>query len=192
MSYSLPVHLLRQHLFCPRVPWFQELLDFRPPQTQWVRQGMEFHERQKEIFRHRTLKRFGLQAARRHFHYRVRSKHWRLHGVVDCVLETKHEVFAVEIKLAGRSPSRGSILQVAAYGMLLPETIGKPCCKAFIVLQRRGKTWPVTIDAKRINEVERVRDQIFANLHAARFPDSPATEAQCCQCEYLNYCNDRA
>ena len=192
MSFSLPVHLLRQHLFCPRVPWFQELLNFRPPQNQWVRQGMEFHERQREIFRHRTLKRFGLHAAQRHFHYPVRSKHKRLHGVVDCVLETENEVFAVEIKLAGRSPSRGTILQVAAYAMLLPEAMGKPCRKAFVVLQRRGKTWPVTIDTERINEVEQVRDQILANLHAARFPDSSATETQCCQCEYLNYCNDRA
>ena len=191
MSFSLPVHLLRQHLFCPRVPWFQELLNFRPPQNQWVRQGVEFHDRQKEVFRHRTLKRFGLQAARRYFHYPVRSERWCLHGVVDCVLETEDEAFAVEIKLAGRAPSRGSILQVAAYGMLLPEAMGKPCRRAFVVLQRQGKTWPVVIDTKRIEAVLRIRDEIIANLQAALFPDSPASDAQCCQCEYLNYCNDR-
>ncbi len=191
MSFSLPVHLLRQHLFCPRVPWFQELLNYKPPQPQWVRQGLDFHQRQASVFRHRTLKRFGLEQASKRFHVPVQSDKWKMHGIVDCVLETETAVYAVEIKLAGRKPGKGHILQVAAYGLLLPETLGKPCQRAFVVIEEKGKTWPVEMTRQRIAEIVRIRDEISKNLERARMPDSAATNAQCTQCEYLNYCNDR-
>ncbi len=191
MSFSLPVHLLRQHLFCPRVPWFQELLDFKPPQPAWVQQGVAFHTRQKAVFRHRTLKRFGLEQAEKTFHLPVHSERWGMHGIVDCVLETDAEAFAVEIKLAGGKPARGHLAQVTAYGLLLRDVLGKTSSTAFVVTGKTGKTWPVPLTDQRIEEVIRLRDEICRNLERARFPDSSAGEAQCTQCEYLNYCNDR-
>lgn len=191
MSFSLPIHLLRQHLFCPRIPWFQELLNYKPPQPQWVRQGLDFHQRQASVFRHRTLQRFGLQQASKRFQVAVQSAHWKMHGIVDCVLESESAVYAVEIKLAGRKPGSGHILQVAAYGLLLSETLAKPCPRGFVVIEEKGKTWPVELTEARIAEVISIREAISSNLERARMPDSGATNAQCSQCEYLNYCNDR-
>ena len=191
MSFSLPIHLLRQHLFCPRVPWFQEVLNYKPPQPQWVRQGVDFHKRQASVFRHRTLKRFGLEQASKRFHVPVQSDHWKMHGIMDCVLETATAAYAVEIKLAGRKPSKGHVLQVAAYGLLLSDVLGKPCRRAFVVIEEKGKTWPVEMTPSRIAEVLRIRGEISRNLERCRMPDSSATNAQCTQCEYLNYCNDR-
>jgi len=191
MCFSLPVHLLRQHLFCPRIPWFQELLDYRPPQPQWVRQGVDFHQRQAAVFRHRTLKRFGLEEASKRFHVPVQSDRWAMHGMVDCVLETETAVYAVEIKLSGSKPRKGHILQVTAYGLLLADTQAKPCRRAFVVTEEKGKTWPVEITELRIAEVTATRDAIMKNLEGSRMPDSAASNAQCTQCEYLNYCNDR-
>jgi len=191
MSFSLPIHLLRQHLFCPRVPWFQELLEFKPPQPAWVRQGVVFHQRQPSVFRHRTLKRFGLEQAHRDFHVPVQSGQWRMHGIVDCVLETDTAVHAVEIKLAGRKPGRGHILQVGAYGLLVAEKYKKTSRRAFVVTEEKGKTWPVEITEQLVGDIIRTRDVILGNLARSRLPDSPASHAQCTQCEYLNYCNDR-
>jgi CRISPR-associated exonuclease Cas4 len=191
MSFSLPVHLLRQHRFCPRVPWFQELLNFKPPQPQWVRQGVAFHQHQESVFRHRTLKRFGLEQASKHFHLPVQSGRWQMHGIVDCALETETAVYAVEIKMAGRKPAKGHILQVVAYGLLLADMRAKPCPRAFVVIEQRGKTWPVEIMPSHIDQVIRIRNEILNNLERACMPDSAATDAQCTQCEYLNHCNDR-
>ena len=191
-SYSLPVHLLRQHLFCPRIPWYQEVMGLRPARPQWVRQGEAFHQQQKEIFRHRSLKRFGLEHAEKQFNVPVASATWQMHGVVDMVLETPRESHAVEIKLSGHKPTRGHFLQLAAYAILLGEKTKKPAEKGFVLMHNRGKTYPVLVDKRLREEVARLRDAILVNLMQNGLPDSPATPAQCTQCEFLNHCNDRA
>lgn len=191
MSFSLPVHLLRQHLFCPRIPWFQELLDYKPPQPAWVRQGVAFHEHQQAVFRHRSLRRFGLEQANKTFHVSVQSEKLHLHGIIDCVLETQENLYPVEIKLAAGKPTPGHLAQVTAYGLLLADEMGKPCSLGFVVTGKQGKTWPVELTARQIESTLKLRDRICHHLEQGRMPDSAASEAQCTQCEYLNYCNDR-
>lgn len=191
MSYSLPVHLLRQYCFCPRIPWYQEVLGLRPIRPLWVQQGENFDTRQPRLFRQRTLLRFGLQTAHREFGVSVASEQLHMHGRVDCVLKTETELFPVEIKLAGRKPDRGHILQLAAYGMLLAATYRKPVRRGFILMGKRGKSWAIEINQQLRREVCRVRDSILLVLEEARMPDSSASIAQCGQCEYLNWCNDR-
>jgi CRISPR-associated exonuclease Cas4 len=191
-DYSLPVHLLRQHLFCPRIPWYQEVLGLKPARPQWVRQGEEFHKKQREIFKHRSLKRFRLEQAEKRFDYPVASQRWKMHGIIDLALLTAQTAHAVEIKISGNKPTRGHRLQLAAYAVLLEETTGKDASKGFILLHHRGKTYPVTIDESLRQKLQTVRAQILKNLFDSGLPDSPATPAQCTQCEYLNHCNDRA
>jgi len=191
MSYSLPVHLLRQHRFCPRIPWFQEVLEFRPPRPEWVRQGEKFDQQQQRLFSHRTMKRFALDQAERIFHDPVSSDTLLMHGIVDCTLLTANAVYPVEIKLAGKRPRKGHTFQLAAYGMLLEEKYSKPVPRGFILMNQRGTTWPIEITQEIQNQVCQVRDIILEQLQNSGMPESSANHAQCIQCEYLNYCNDR-
>jgi CRISPR-associated exonuclease Cas4 len=54
MSYSLPISLIRQYCFCPRIPYFQELLKLNPKRPQWVKQGEKLHQQQQKVFKHRV------------------------------------------------------------------------------------------------------------------------------------------
>ena len=191
MSYSIPVNLIRQFCFCPRVPYFQEFLGFVPYRTQWVDQGERFHVEQEKVFKHRTLKRFGLEEACQKFNIDVSSESLSMHGVLDSLLLNKKNVFPIEFKLSEGKPNRGQILQVVAYGMVLEENLGLPCNVAFIVSGRKGKTHYIDVKTLYREQVIDIRNKIVAYMEKSYMPGSSATHNQCTQCEYLNYCNDR-
>ena len=191
MFYSLPIHLLRQHCFCERIPNFQELLKLKPPRPQWVKQGEQLHQKQQKVFQNRTLKRFGLEKAEQEFEVTVTSQYLQLHGIVDSILITEEQVYPIEFKLAGKKPTKGQLLQLTAYGMLLEKEYKRPCKTGFILYEEKGKTYTVNFTEDDKNQVLKVRDKIIKGLGTALMPNSSASASQCTQCEYLNYCNDR-
>lgn len=191
MSYSLPISLLRQYCFCPRIPYFQELLRLNPTRPEWVKQGEILHQKQAAVFKHRTLKRFGLEKADQQFEVFVKADNLALHGIIDSLLITDDCFYPIEIKLSGIKPTKGQIMQLTAYAMVAEKQYNLACDKGFILFDKNGKTHPIKIDDKMRKKVLDVRDKITTDLAKSYLPDSSATPAQCTQCEYLNYCNDR-
>lgn len=59
-SFSVPVSLLRQYAFCPRIPFFYLIRNLHPPFRPWVKQGLGFHEKTQMLAKRRNLSRFGL------------------------------------------------------------------------------------------------------------------------------------
>ncbi len=192
MSYSLPISLLRQYCFCPRIPYFQELLKLNPPKPVWVKQGEDLHKGQEKIFKHRTLKRFNLVQAKQEFNVFVSAEELQLHGMVDSLLNSNEEIYPIEFKLNGHKPVKGQILQLTAYAMVAEYQYNLPCRQGFILFENKGKTHPIVFKLKNKEQVVIIRDQILNDLEKSYLPDSPATPAQCTQCEYLNHCNDRS
>ena len=191
MSYSVPISLLRQYCFCPRIPYFQELLGLNPPRPTWVKQGAKLHREMRKIFKHRTLQRFNLENARQEFNVSVNAAALSLHGVIDSVLISENEVYPLEFKLGGSKPNRGQIVQLTAYAMAAENHYGLPCRQGFVLFERARKTHPVLFTPEHQREVLRIRDRILGDLEKSILPHSSATQAQCTQCEYLNHCNDR-
>jgi CRISPR-associated exonuclease Cas4 len=189
--YSLPVHLLRQHAFCPRIPYFIEGLGISPETPLWVQQGQDYHARQERLTRDRTLKRFGLDKATRHFRMRLSSKRLGIHGIADAVLETETEIYPVEFKTEFAETGRGQTLQLMSYGLMAEETQHKHFAAGFLLYGQKGKTRRIERTDALTGDVERALDTVRKNLAAARMPESSAAAPQCGQCEYFNYCNDR-
>ena len=188
---SIPASLLRQQLFCPRIPFFQEIMGFTPEQPFWVAQGNSFHSRQKKLSSFRGFSRFALEKGKNHFDCTMCSEKLGLHGVADLVIETDNEIFPVDFKTEHKKIYKGQVLQVIAYGQLASEHFGKPFCKAFILSEKQGKTIAYNFDASwqiLLNEtIEKIRNIFKKGI----MPDSPASRKKCIQCEYLNFCNDR-
>ncbi len=192
MSFSLPISLLRQYCFCPRIPYFQELLKLNPPKPVWVKQGEDLHENQERTFKHRTLKRFDLVQAKQEFNVFVSASDLQLHGTVDSLLISDEEIYPIEFKLSGYKPTKGQVLQLTAYAMVAEYQYNLSCRQGFILFESRGKTYPIVFTPKDKEQVIVVRDHILSDLEKSYLPNSPATPAQCTQCEYLNHCNDRS
>ncbi len=185
-----PVNLLRQMLFCPRIPWFREVLGLAAPSQPWMRQGERFQEVMEQRLERRVLARFGLDDAAWHKRPFLRSPALGLHGIADLALVGTDRVAVVEIKLGSGGVRRGERLQLAAYGLMAEAHFALPCREVFLLFGERGFERITLGDALR-KEVRAAAGRLCAIMAAQRVPDSPATAAQCTQCEHLNACNDR-
>ena len=190
-SYSLPISMLRQHQFCPRIPYFVELLGLQPVMPLWVRQGSTHHRRQQMLDRRRNLVRYNLDQGKVHHDVRLNDDQHGIHGICDAVVETDTAVYAVEFKLSGNAVMRNQRIQLIAYGIASEIRFGKPCDRGFVLFGDRGKTIVVDINEQARSDLNNVVEEIRYNLDGAAMPTTPANAAQCGQCEFLNYCNDR-
>lgn len=188
---SLPISLLRQHVFCPRIPYFSEVLGFVPEKPFWVALGTSHHDREKHLARNRTLTRFLLEDARRHFDHPLLAPGLALHGVVDLLLETDSEVVPVEFKSRHAPRFRGQILQLIAYGLAAAECFQKSFTRGLMVWGNRGRTVVYSATEEWTAMAIRTRDAILKDIETATIPETSASPGKCCQCEYLNACNDR-
>lgn len=188
-SYSLPVNLIRQWCFCPRVVYYRELLNMVTIEPLWSIQGTNFHGREQQLFRRRNLTRFCLLEGKKRYSQNLKSSRLQLHGIADLLIETENSIHAIEFKCS-RVVKYAHRLQLCAYAMLAEENFEKPAGQAFI-LTENNRTYEVVVDSDLRSDVLKTRDEIFTMLNKGGKPSSSATVHQCTQCEYINNCNDR-
>ena len=190
-QHSIPVNLIRQWHFCPRIPYYQELLGAHISRPVWVRQGNVYETMQRHLFRRRNLSRFNLQQGKLHTQLSLSHATYPFHGIADILIETQDAVYVVEIKLNLPVIRTGVMAQLTALSMLAGAQFGKKSTDAFILYGRK-------VSVKHLHITEDMQRQVcqtarnIANMLASGIkPDSTAQQHQCAQCEYLNYCNDR-
>jgi len=186
---SIPINIIREWCFCPRVVYYREILNLNVVKPLWVSQGEDSHDKIEKLEKRRNYSRYNLDTAQRHFKASFKSTRYGLHGIVDWVLETDDEVFVVEYKINPKPNSLGHRLQLCAYAMLAQEHYKKPCKKGFLVSDKTSYEIDITKDL--VDKVIEVTKEIRQMLTKAVKPDSAAAEHQCVQCQYLNFCNDR-
>lgn len=190
-SYSVPVSLLRQYCFCPRIVFFSEIMGVSPASPMWVSQGVDNHLRQSMLEKRRGLAKFGLEKAEKHFHVELKSARLRLHGVADAVLISDSGISILEFKPEAKSVSRGQIIQAVAYGLLAEEQFGIGLHGVYILHGQRGKTKTACDIQTWRAVVLDLTSSLHKDLEAGIMPPSDAASSKCGQCEYINFCADR-
>ncbi len=190
MLSSIPVNLIRQWCYCPRVVYYQEMLNIAVERPRWVEQGEDFHQQEQKLWKRRNLTRFSLQAGERYYQLSMKDTTIKLHGIVDMAIETDDAAYPVEFKMSSKCKNRGAVLQLVAYGILLEKHLKKPVTHGFLI--GNGKILHVIeITKDKKEEVLKIAEKIANMLAVSLKPDSNASAVQCCNCEYVNYCNDR-
>ena len=190
MSFSIPVNLLRQWCYCPRKVYYFELTNFKVSYPLWVRQGEDFHCLEEKLWQRRNLSRFKLKEGKLYHNLFLKNEELGFHGIVDMAIETKDAIYAVEFKMSADSKKRGDKLQLVAYAMLLEKKFLKPSRLGFLV--GKGKVlYTIDVDSDIRKDVLNTTLEIKKMLERGIKPESSATFAQCCSCEYINFCNDR-
>lgn len=187
---SLPVNLLRQLIFCPRIPFIREVMGVCAPEQVWMKQGDQDHEAMERRLQRRIVKPYGFDEAVKHRRCSMRSAKLGIHGIADWILEGKEHLAVIEYKSSKYAPSRGARIQLAAYGMLAEEHFDKDCPHLFFLWGEKKRKVLALNDGLRqevLHAVERLQSVIDSGI----MPYSSATAAQCTQCEHLNVCNDR-
>lgn len=190
--YSIPVELIRQYLFCPRIVYFRENLNFNPTYTkEYVKQGRQFHiDLNKKHYR-RTLHHYGLDNGKLHQNQYLRSNEHGIHGYCDAVIETMENINIVEFKLTTNKLYTSHIMQGMAYGLMAQEQFNKPLNKIFISNDKKQKLITVNNTPEYMDKLKNIINNIHHNVMNDIFPNTHATTAQCEQCEFLVTCNDR-
>lgn len=188
---SLPISLMRQFVFCPRIPWYIQNIDRDFKHPLWVEQGKAHEERREALMQKRPLfKAHQKSGYSQKFDVHVSNADLKIHGRVDVVLETKFETIPVEIKMRAQKPTRGHVLQLVGYALCL-DNRNFPVSRGIIITGQRQRRYEVPITENLKAEFLSVLEKLRATVNEPFLPHSSASIAKCLQCEYQNQCQDR-
>lgn len=187
---ALPISYLRQYLFCPRIPWFKMVEAFEPPMPSWVEQGKRWHQQQPALQKKRVLQ--GLHMPSEHKpNAWLESRRYGFYGYADEVISNDQQAVVVEYKHDKRPPTAAQRLQLVAYLICLQEHYQNHEIWGVLYKGDGKKQYRVDIRAEDTERTIQVAQAIRTNSQSHLLPDSSAQAAQCDQCQYLRYCNDR-
>src|SRR4051812_29423065 len=130
---DLAVSDVRQHVYCPRIPFFR--LGTRLPHrfvTGAMQEGILEHQRTEALEQRRSLRAYGLTDGERAFDVSVRSERLALGGRLDMVINRASEVIPVEFKNTRAGLGLHHKYQLAAYALLVEEQFTRPVRRAFV------------------------------------------------------------
>ena len=85
---ELTVTDVRQHTYCPRIPYYRYVLSLERPVTAKMNLGKEEHENTSAKEARRTLKAYGIKVGERRFGVDLYSERLGLRGKIDMVIFT--------------------------------------------------------------------------------------------------------
>lgn len=188
---SVPVSLLRQWAFCPRIPFIREVLGQHNTPPRWVGQGLDFDLLQQQLARDRRFRSFRLESYRPLRNVALSNPSLGLHGYADLVLLGDVDLIIGDYKLEAGPVRRGTRLQLAAYGLLAESEFRRPARGLMVISGKPMRVqWLDMNDALRSETLAAV-DALAQVLNHPHMPASDAGPAKCSVCEHLNLCNDR-
>jgi len=188
----IPINLIRQYHFCPRIVYFNLLTNIKPIYPRHVSLGEDYHKIQEKLSRYRRFKKLHIDFKEIIIDKYFEDKNLEIVGKVDIVLITKNEVIPIEFKQkSSKKPTLGHILQLYGYGYLLSKAYGLEFREAFIFYEQNIKLHHINITPKIKDKFFKTLSSIKKILEDAVFPNCSADENKCSQCEYINFCDDR-
>lgn len=188
----IPINLIRQYHFCPRIVYYALLTNIKPIYPRQVSLGQEYHKLQERLSRNRKFKKLHIDYEEIVLDKYLENEQLGIVGKIDMALICKDEVIPVEFKdINAKKPSYSHILQLCGYGLLLEGEYEKSFRRAIVIYSNNMKLFHIEITAKIKNDFLETLKKIEGIVEKNNFPHSSANERQCSQCEYLNYCDDR-
>jgi len=188
----IPINLIRQYIFCPRIPYYALLTNIKPIYPRHVTLGSNYHEVQSKLLKNRRFKKLNIDYQKLVSNLYLEDEELNICGEVDLAFITKEEVIPVEYKnIKVPKPSYGHKLQLIGYGKLLSKRYKKPFNKALVIYGKNLKFIQIIITKKLEEDFYKTIKDIENIIKNETLPNSSANESKCSQCEYLNYCDDR-
>jgi CRISPR-associated exonuclease Cas4 len=129
---DLRVTDLKQFACCPRIPFYQHIMDLRVKQTYKMEQGKTAQAAVEALEKRRKLREYGLAEGHRHFGLWLSSGKLNLSGKLDLLIETDSACYPVDFKYTTGRPHRNHVFQLAGYALLVSECFVKPVPAGFI------------------------------------------------------------
>lgn len=189
---DLAVSDVRQHVYCPRIPYFR--LGLRLPHrfvTGAMQEGILEHRRTEDLEHRRTLRAYGLEDGERAFDVQMRSARLGLGGRIDLAIRRATEVIPVEFKNTRAGLGLHHKYQLTAYALLAEEHFAETVRRAFVYFIPLKRAQQVDITPAMRAYARRVLGEIRGAVARERMPAGTRVLGRCRVCEFLPYCNDR-
>ena len=95
------------------------------------------------------------------------------------------------IKSGNASPHTGEIIQLCAYAVLLEQLHGGRIDIGFILYETKSKHKEILFTDAVRRKLDFCVEAIQRDAAKALVPQTSASDAQCTQCEFMNFCADR-
>lgn len=195
-SFSVDVTDLKQYVCCPRLVYYRYCLPDIRPLTYSMEVGTQAHQQEEEREVRRSLRTYGIEQAERLFHYPVTSETLQLKGKVDLVLvvpswqASEKEVIVIEYKYTEQKAGPHFKVQLAAYALLLEETLHIPVRRSFLysIPLRKAEAIPITPALRK--KVQTTIQEIQHVMNGERMPEPTRAQRRCPTCEFRRFCND--
>ncbi len=186
----LPISYIRQHCFCPRIPWYKSVMQFEPPEQAWVTQGKAWHSAQEQLHKQRLPQSIDEPIIRKTNCY-VKDLTLGIHGYIDEFNYNQTQGVVLEYKSDMAKPVASQKYQLSAYAMAASRHFNVKIDYGILLKGSGYKQFRIKVENKLKLEVINIIDTVRQNMSKASLPTSSAQESKCVQCEYLRYCNDR-
>lgn len=186
---DLTVTDIRQHTYCPRIPYYRYVMPLERPVTAKMDLGKEEHETTSAKEARRTLKAYGIKEGERRFGVSLYSESLGLRGKIDMVILTPREVIPVEYKMAAGVGLHHKY-QLTAYAMLAEHTFGGTVSRAFVYLTPVKRAQEVPITAAMRDHVKKILADLRSSIQDERLPKPTPHRKRCTDCEYRRFCGD--
>lgn len=186
---ELTVTDVRQHTYCPRIPYYRYTMPLERPVTSKMDLGKEEHETTSAKETRRTLKAYGIKEGERRFGVDLYSEHLGLRGKIDMVIFTPREVIPVEYKMTGEVGLHHKY-QITAYAMLAEHTFGGTVNRAFAYLTPIKEVREIPITPAMRAHVKKILAELRASIANERLPRPTPHRKRCNDCEYRRFCGD--
>ncbi|HDG98762.1 MAG TPA: CRISPR-associated protein Cas4 [Desulfobacterales bacterium] len=179
-----PVTLIKEYLFCPRIPYFILVLNISEISTGSMEMGKNLENREKlRAKRRKTLFRKE-KVLRRWLNLKLFSERLKLFGVVDEIVETEEGLVVVEYKY-GALRRKGVFYQTIAYAMLVSEHFKKRVNKIILVDLSTGKRLEIPFEERHSEHVKWIIGKLEEIVEKGKMPPRGSN---CPSCLYRKFC----
>jgi len=188
----IPINLIRQYHFCPRIVYYNLLTNIKPYYPRQVSLGEEYHDVQEKLSKNRKFAKLDIKYDEIILDKYFEDEKLNICGIVDLALICKSEIVPIEFKFVdSKKPSYSHVLQLYGYGLLLSRKYEKDFNTAIISYSNNMKIFKIPITQKIKKDFFDTIKSIEQIVKNDMLPNSSANENRCGQCEYLNFCDDR-
>ena len=179
-----PVSLIKEYLFCPRIPYFILVMGIKEITTGSMELGKDVELLEKEKSKRRTTLFRREKILNKWINLRVYSERLKLYGVVDEVVETDKGFHVIEYKY-GALLRRGVMYQAIAYAMLVSEHFRRRVNSVILVDLSTGRHLEIPFEERHANHVKWIVRELEKIVKEGKIPPMGN---KCESCLYRKFC----
>jgi CRISPR-associated exonuclease Cas4 len=187
---ELTVTDLKQWAYCPRIPYYHHVMPVEIARTWKMERGRDVEAAVQAMEKRRGFRRYGLEGGERRFGVWLHSAVLGLAGKLDLLITTPQACYPVDFKDTEGGVRYNHRIQLAAYALIVEESLGRAVPAAFVYLVPARQLVRVPVGNKEREQVVSAIREMRRIIGEEDMPAPTPVRARCVACEFRNYCAD--